>query len=85
VAKNGRTTDLTSLQITAGPRTLDAADRSWPLDWKLEVPSLGLSDSLVAIVPDQLVRNMIVPTFWEGASTATGSRPGTCFVELSYR
>ena len=84
VAKNGRTTGVTSFDITAGPRTLDAAGHSWPLDWTLNVPSLSLSESLSAIVPDQLVRNTIIPTFWEGASTATGSLTGTCFVELSY-
>ncbi|TML88719.1 MAG: lipocalin family protein [Actinobacteria bacterium] len=77
-------TGVTSFDITAGPRTLDAAGHSWPLDWTLNVPSLSLSESLSAIVPDQLVRNTIIPTFWEGASTATGSRTGTCFVELSY-
>jgi predicted secreted hydrolase len=85
VARNGKTTGVTGFEISAGPRVLDAAGRSWPLDWTLSVPSLALSESVVAIVPDQLVRNTILPTFWEGASSATGSRTGTCFVELSYR
>jgi predicted secreted hydrolase len=84
VAKNGKATGVVSFDISAGPRTLDAGGRSWPLDWTLSVPSSSLSESVSAIVPDQLVRNAIVPTFWEGASTATGSRTGICFVELSY-
>jgi predicted secreted hydrolase len=85
VAKSGKATAVKDFAATAGARTLDAEGRSWPLDWTLEVPPLSLTESLAAIVPDQLVRNKVVPTFWEGASTATGTRAGTCFVELSYR
>jgi predicted secreted hydrolase len=84
VAKNGKATGIASFDIAAGPRALDSAGHSWPLDWTLTVPSLALTESLSAVVPDQLVRNTIIPTFWEGASTATGTRTGVCFVELSY-
>ncbi len=85
VARNGKATGVRDFSAVPGVRTLDAEGRSWPLDWTLAIPSLGLSESLAAIIPDQLVRNTIVPTFWEGATTATGTRAGTCFVELSYR
>ena len=85
VARDGRTTGVTSFSAVHGPRALVAAGRRWPLDWRLSVPALGLADTVRAIVPDQLVRNSVVPTFWEGASNATGTRAGTCFVELSYR
>jgi predicted secreted hydrolase len=85
VLANGKTRGITSFDAEHGLRTLRAAGRAWPLDWQLSVPSLRLSESVRAIVPDQLVRNTILPTFWEGASTATGSRDGTCVVELSFR
>jgi hypothetical protein len=49
------------------------------------VPELKLTESLRSVLRDQLVRNTAVPTFWEGVARATGTRPGTCFVELSYR
>ena len=81
---HGHPTGLTRFQALPGQRVLAAADH-WPLDWRLRVPALGLSENLRSLLPDQLVRNTIVPTFWEGATHATGSRPGTCFVELSYR
>ena len=84
-ARDGRTTSITGFQARHGQRTLDAAGRRWPLDWRLHVPALKLNESLRALQADQLVRNRIVPTFWEGAEHATGSRTGTCFVELSYR
>jgi hypothetical protein len=38
-----------------------------------------------SLVRDQLVRSTFVPTFWEGAARATGTRAGTCSVEISYR
>jgi predicted secreted hydrolase len=85
VPKSGRTTAVTSFEARHGERVLHSAGREWPLDWQLEVPKLKLTESLHSVVPDQLVRNTIVPTFWEGVARATGSRTGNCFVELSYR
>jgi len=85
VPASGKTREITDCAVSRGPRVLRAAGRGWPLDWRLRVPSLRLSESIRAIVADQLVRNTILPTFWEGASAATGSRAGTCVVELSYR
>lgn len=40
---------------------------------------------LRSIVEDQLVRGTVLPTFWEGAATAAGTKQGTCFVEQSYQ
>ena len=58
-----------------------AVGRSWPLDWTLTVPGEHLTERLHAIVPDQLFRSLLLPTFWEGAVTATGTKDGVCFVE----
>jgi predicted secreted hydrolase len=85
VAANGHSVSVSRFTATPDGRTLHAAGRTWPIDWKLQVPASRLTERLRALVPDQLVRNTIVPTFWEGATRATGSRSGTCFVELSYR
>jgi predicted secreted hydrolase len=85
VRPDGRAVALDRFGASSGTRALKAAGRSWPLDWRLRVPELGLSETLRALFPDQLVRNTIVPTFWEGVATATGTRAGTCFVELSRR
>lgn len=85
VARGGDATHLRAFAARPGPRVLRAVGHAWPLDWRLAAPALHLEESLRALVPDQLVRNSIVPTFWEGAARATGTRAGTCFVELSYR
>jgi predicted secreted hydrolase len=85
VPRRGRPIEITNFRVQPGRLTLDAAGHRWPLDWQLRVPRLDLSENLRSLVPDQLVRNRLLPTFWEGAARATGGRTGTCFVELSYR
>jgi predicted secreted hydrolase len=85
VPANGTAHGITGFEADHGRRALRAVGRTWALDWHLKVPSLGITETVRAIVPDQLVRNTILPTFWEGASAASGSRKGTCVVELSYR
>jgi predicted secreted hydrolase len=72
---------LTSFSATQGTRVFRAAGRRWPLDWTITVPAEHLAVRLQAIVPDQLVRGVLLPTFWEGAVTATGTKNGICFVE----
>jgi predicted secreted hydrolase len=85
VPRSGRATAVTDFQARQGERALRAAGHEWPLDWQLEVPELKLTERLHSVLRDQLVRNTVVPTFWEGVARATGTRNGTCFVELSYR
>jgi predicted secreted hydrolase len=72
---------VSSFVAESGPPVLRATGRRWPLDWTLRVPGLHLRLALRAIVPDQLFRGLLVPTFWEGASTVTGTKGGVCFVE----
>jgi len=85
VRRDGRTRPIPEFGVEAGERALVAAGRRWPLDWRLDVPSEKLTLRLRSVVRDQLVRGTVLPTFWEGAATATGTKTGTCFVELSYR
>jgi predicted secreted hydrolase len=68
-----------------GRRTFHAAGRRWPLDWTLAVPAEHLTLRLRSIVSNQLVRGTVLPTFWEGAAIATGTKAGVCFVEQSYQ
>ena len=70
-----------SFDAVPGARALRAAGRRWPLDWTVRVPAERLTLALHAVVPDQLVRGVLLPTFWEGAVTATGTKSGVCFVE----
>jgi predicted secreted hydrolase len=72
---------ISNFTATPGARVLRAAGRRWPLDWTIGIPSEHLTLSLHAIVPDQLFRSVLLPVFWEGAVTATGTKHGVCFVE----
>jgi predicted secreted hydrolase len=81
VDRDGRASGVSDLQLTAGSRALSALGRSWPLDWSIRVPSLHLAVTAKALVPDQLVRGLLHPTFWEGVAAATGTKRGICFVE----
>jgi predicted secreted hydrolase len=72
---------VSSFDAVPGARVLRAAGRRWPLDWAIRVPSERLALTLHAIVADQLVRGLLLHTFWEGAATATGTKHGVCFVE----
>lgn len=81
VDRSGRGRTVTSFTARPGARVYRAAGRSWPLDWTLDVPSEHLSVKLHAVVADQLFRSVLLPTFWEGAVTATGTKSGVCFVE----
>jgi predicted secreted hydrolase len=81
VDETGRGRLVTSFDAEPGARVFRAAGRRWPLDWTLSVPAERLSVKLHAIVPDQLFRSLLLPTFWEGAVTASGTKSGICFVE----
>jgi len=85
VDARGRATGITAFTVTHDSHVLAAAGRRWPLDWQLRVPALGLAERVRAVLPDQLVRTTLLPIFWEGVARATGTRSGTCFVEIAYR
>jgi predicted secreted hydrolase len=84
VLRSGKARTEKAFDVIAGSRALDAAGRMWPLDWELRLPAEQLDLKLTSIVDDQLVRSTVLPTFYEGAATATGSKIGICFVEQSY-
>jgi predicted secreted hydrolase len=85
VGPKGSVSHLTAFTATPGARVLTDTGIDWPLDWTLQVGSPALSETVTSLLPDQLVRNQFLPTFWEGAASAGGTKSGTCFVEVSYR
>ena len=84
VQASGRSRPVTGFDVRAGDRVLEAAGHRWPLDWRVDVPSLHIEVRLRSIVSNQLFRGVLVPTFWEGAATASGTKTGICFVEETY-
>lgn len=85
VEPGGRSRAVREYSATAGARRLRALGRSWPLDWTLAVRAPRMTLHVRSLLHDQIVRGRILPTFWEGAASVTGTRRGLCFVELAYR
>jgi predicted secreted hydrolase len=85
VAADAHATSIAGFEATPTGRALTAAGRVWPLRWKLRTSSPKLRETVAALFPDQLVRNTLLPTFWEGVAHANGTRAGPCFVEISRR
>jgi predicted secreted hydrolase len=81
VDRAGRGRAVSPFAAAPGTRVFRAAGRRWPLDWTLRVPTEHLTLRLHALAPDQLFRGAVMPTFWEGAASATGTKTGVCFVE----
>jgi predicted secreted hydrolase len=85
VRADGSAVEVPTFTAAAGAGFLRAAGHTWPLDWRVRVPSLGLDLRLRSLARNQLFRGKLVPTFWEGAAAASGSKRGDCFVEVTYR
>jgi predicted secreted hydrolase len=85
VLRSGRGREVRRFDVRPKGRVLVAAGHRWPLDWEVSVPALRLRVTLRSLVRDQLFHGTLVPTFWEGAATARGTKRGLCFVEETYR
>jgi predicted secreted hydrolase len=85
VTRHGAVKHLARFTIVpVGPFIRPAGARAtYPLRWRLEVPSGQIDIAIRARARHQFITNQYVPSFWEGAaSIATGS-PGSCIVESS--
>ena len=77
----GHATAVSGFEAVPGPRILKKTTRRWPIDWTLQVPTLQLNLILRAFTANQFVHGTLLPTFWEGATSASGTKTGICFVE----
>ena len=68
--------------VPLGPSIRPAgATATYPLRWRLEVPSGKIVITLRARARNQFITNKYVPSFWEGAASITSGSTGTCIVE----
>jgi len=72
---------LQPLEYWTSPRT----KTRYPIAWRIEVPSRGVSlDCRAAVVHQELVpENGAGPTYWEGAVTYSGSAAGVGYLEMT--
>jgi predicted secreted hydrolase len=59
------------------------ATGSYPLGWRLQVPSAGIDLTLRAAARHQFVAMSFLPSFWEGAARIVSGPAGACTVEDS--
>lgn len=85
VDRRGRVLRIARFQ--AAPRAPflrpDWSTATYPLGWRLRVPSVHIDITLRTLARNQFIRNQLVPSFWEGAATVTRGGPALCFVENS--
>lgn len=85
VHSNGKFAHLSRFTVTPlRPVIKPAGARStYPLRWRINVPSAGIELTVRARARNQFIVNRYVPSFWEGAAAVTNGRPGGCIVESS--
>jgi predicted secreted hydrolase len=54
---------------------------TYPLRWRLDVPSAHVDITLAARARHQFIANHYIPGFWEGAAAITSGGSGSCIVE----
>ena len=88
IAPDGRATHLTRAQFRLQPLetwTSPHTGAHYPIAWRIEIPSLSLSLTCRAAVPDQelIAGDSSGPNYWEGAVTFTGSAAGVGYLEMT--
>ena len=88
VDQKGRAQHITRADFSLTPVSYWRSTRtgaSYPIQWKLSVPSLGISLDVRAVFDAQELVNedKIGPTYWEGAVTYSGSAHGVGYLELT--
>ena len=83
VSRDGAVTHPARFTIVPlGPYIRPAgATATYPLGWRLEVPSGRIDITLRARARHQFIANQALPSFWEGAASITSGSTGGCIVE----
>jgi predicted secreted hydrolase len=81
VDREGRARHLTHADFLLTP--LDKW-RGYPVHWRMQVPSLGMTlDVRAAYEAQELLSESNGPNYWEGAVTYSGSRAGVGYLEMT--
>ena len=88
VDRQGRARHLTNADLSLTPVSYWRSARtgaSYPVHWKLGVPSLGIELDVRAVLDNQelVSEEKTGPTYWEGAVTYSGSAEGVGYLELT--
>jgi len=77
IGLNGQAEHFSTFAVAAGLKAHLAAGTRWPLDWTVDVPRRELHEPGRLARPGFARSNRVLPTFWEGAASATGTKRGS--------
>lgn len=85
LTRDGAVKQLTRFTITPMSPSIPptGATATYPLDWRLQVPTGKIDITIHARARDEFITNQFVPNFWEAASEITSGTAGSCTVESS--
>ncbi len=88
VDREGRARHLTHADFSLTPASYWRSLRTganYPVQWKLQVPGLGIELNVHAALEDQelVSKEKTGPTYWEGAVTYSGSATGVGYLEMT--
>jgi len=87
VDSQGHSTHLAARDFTVTPGkiwTSPATGGHYPVEWTVEVPSLGFRAKLTTPLVQQEIASRAGPTYWEGAIAIEGTRAGRPLRGLGY-
>jgi len=85
VDAEGRAADLTgfSVEPLGHQWRSERTGETYPLKWRVQVPSAGIDVTIEALVEDQLIIDSFGGTFWEGiCEMVEGNKTGSCHLEM---
>ncbi|MGH9664023.1 MAG: lipocalin family protein, partial [Bryobacteraceae bacterium] len=82
VDRQGRATHLVRSDFALTP---GKTWKRYPVEWAIQVPSLGVQVNLNTRLPQQELSSKTpgVPSYWEGAIEVTGTRNGVGYLEMT--
>lgn len=88
IDKQGRSTPISFGGFTATPGkewTSPETGIQYPIEWSIQVPSIGVDISTTTRLPQQELASKIRanPSYWEGAIDISGSRKGVGYLEMT--
>jgi predicted secreted hydrolase len=88
IAPGGRATHLKRADFHLQPLdywTSPKTGARYPVKWRIEIPSLGISLECAAAIPQQelVPEQKGSPTYWEGAVTYSGTASGVGYLEMT--
>lgn len=85
IDEQGNATNVTDYTVQPIGRQWRSEEtgETYPLKWRVEVPSVNVDVTMEALVEDQLIVDSMGTTYWEGVcGIVEGTKGGYCYLEM---